>query len=67
MYSSISLANYKMVSEPLVMQDDDVVTEVSDDDPDVITLRVLVLLICTADGNYDNGVSSMIFMVMVFE
>ena len=49
------------------MQDDAVVTEVSDDDPDVITLRVLVLLICTADGNYDNGVSSIIFMVIVFE
>ena len=56
-----------MVSEPLVMQDDDVVTEAEDDDPDVITLRVLVLLICTADVNCGNGVSSMIFMVMIVE
>ena len=67
MYSLISLKNSKMVSEPLVMQDDAVVTEAEDDDPDVITLSVLVLLTCTANGIYGNDASSMICMVLIVE
>ena len=42
-------------------------TETEDDSPDVHTLCVLVLLTCTAAGNYGNGISSMMVMVMVFE
>ena len=38
--------------------------EAADDVPHVTTLRVLVVLICTATVNSDNGVSSMIVMVM---
>ena len=41
-----------------------VVTESADDVPNVLTLRVLVLLIYRATGNPDNGVSSLIFMVL---
>ena len=51
-YSSISPANYKMVSEPLVLQEDYVVTEAADDALNILTLRVLVLVTCTAAGNY---------------
>ena len=56
-----------MVSEPLVLQEDDVVTEAADDAPNVLTIRVLVLLACTAAVNYGNGVPSMVFMVLVVE
>ena len=38
--------------------------EVADDVPNVLTVRVLVLLICTSTVNYDNGVSSMIVMFL---
>ena len=56
-----------MVPEPLVLQEYDVVTESADDDPNVITLRVLVLLTCKAAGNSGNGISSIIFIVLVVE
>ena len=56
-----------MVLEALVLQEDDVVTEAADDAPNVLTLRVLVLLTCTASGNSGNSVSSMIVMVLVIE
>ena len=67
MSSSVSLANPKLVSEPLVLQEDAVVTEAVNDAPNVLTLRVLVLLTCTAAGNSGNGVYSMIVMVLVVE
>ena len=38
--------------------------EAADDFTYVLTLRVLVLIIYTATGNYDNGLSSMIVMVV---
>ena len=41
-----------MVPEPLVLQEYDVVTEAADDDPNILTLRVLVLVTCIAAGNY---------------
>ena len=53
-----------MVSEPLVMQEDYVVTEAADHDPNVLMLCVLVLLTCTSTGNYDNGLSLIIVMVL---
>ena len=67
MSSSISLANSKMVSEPLVLKEDGVVTEVEDYATNVFTLCVLVLLTCTAASNSTNVLSSIIVMVMVVE
>ena len=67
MSSSISLENSNMASEPLVLQDDSVVPEASEDATNVITLRVMVLFTCTATDNYCNIVSSIIFMVLVVE
>ena len=65
--SSISIYNSKIVSEPLVMKEEDVLIEAVDDAPNVLTLCVLVLLTCTAAGNYGNSVSSVIVMVLVVE
>ena len=39
-------------------------SEAADDAPNVLTISVLVLLVCTSDGNSDNDVVSMIFMVL---
>ena len=55
-----------MVSEPLVLQKDYFVTKAADDAPNVLILYVLVLITCTSDINYGNGVSYMIVMVMIF-
>ena len=38
--------------------------EAADDVTNLLILRVLGLLICTDTGNSDNGVSSMIVMVL---
>ena len=62
MSSSISLANPKMGS--FILQDDDVVAEVAYDAHTVLMLHVMIFLICTATGNSDNGVYSMIVMVL---
>ena len=66
-FSSISLYNSKTLSEPLVLQYDDVVTEAADYSPNALTLCVLVLLTCTDVSDSGNVVSSMIVMVLVFE
>ena len=47
-----------------VMQEDSFVAESANDVPNVLMIRVLVLLIFTATGNSVNGVSSIIVMVM---
>ena len=49
------------------MKEEDVLIEAVDDAPNVLTLCVLVLLTCTAAGNYGNSVSSVIVMVLVVE
>ena len=67
MSSSRLPANSEILSEPLVLKEEDVVTEAAGDAPNVPTLRVMVLFTCTATGNSGNGVSSMIFMVLVFK
>ena len=41
-------------SEQLVLQDSNVVTEASDNDPNVIMLHVIVLRICTEGSNDEN-------------
>ena len=38
--------------------------EEKDDVPNVLMLLALVLLICTATGNYDNGASYVFVMVL---
>ena len=40
--------------------------EAADDVPNELMLRVLVLLTYTYTGNYENGVSSVIGMVLFF-
>ena len=62
---SISIANSKMVPEPLVLQENDVETEAADDYPNILTLCVFVLPTCTAAGNSGNSLSSIIVMVLV--
>ena len=39
-------------------------SEAADDVPNVLMLYVLVPLMCTVTGNYDNSASSMIVMVL---
>ena len=39
-------------------------SEAADDVPNVLMLIAMVLLICTTTFNSDNGVSSVIFMVL---
>ena len=55
MYLSIPLANSKIIS--FVLQYYYIVTDATGDVPNVLMLRVLVLLTDTATGNSNNGVS----------
>ena len=42
-------------------------TEAADDVPNVLIIRVMVVLTCKYTGNFENGVSSMIVMVLFIE
>ena len=65
-FSDNVFINFIFQSEKSIvfMKQDDGVTGLEDGVTNLLILCVLVLLVCTSTGNYDNGVSSIIAVVM---